>query len=481
MKALARLLLRTILAIVIIVFTVILVRAFDSRRMPELEVWHQTVLPSEFKAEELTPNLTLEDYLAREERLFTELDERVYQQISHDERRELNRYSAGSRSDPNRYPQNWNRSFELHPDSVRGGVLLVHGLTDSPYSMRHVARIFQAQGFYVLALRMPGHGTVPAALAEAEWEDWMAAVRLGVRHVRSVVGAGAPLHMGGYSNGGALVLKYAMDSLSDEALETPDHLHLFSPMIGVSAFSRFASWNKLLSHMDYFEKFRWADIQPEYDPFKYNSFPKEAGHQTFRLTTAIQDQLASLGKAGKLAELPPILTFQSLVDSTVKTPAIIDSLYANLDADGSELVLFDMNRYSELQPFIRHLHERLIERLHKSDGLHYTLTLITNEDKRTLNVVAKTKSPRSSDVTQAALGLAWPFNLYSLSHIAVVFPGDDPLYGKVHGSVEDWPVHLGMMEPRGERGVLRVSITQLMRVRYNPFFDYLEQRLVFTI
>ena len=60
--------------------------------------------------------------------------------------------------------------------------------------------------------RMPAHGTVPAALTDVEWEDWMAATRLAVREARARTGPSAPLHLVGFSNGGALALMYALDS-----------------------------------------------------------------------------------------------------------------------------------------------------------------------------------------------------------------------------------------------------------------------------
>ena len=46
----------------------------------------------------------------------------------------------------------------------------------------------------------------------------MAAVRLAVREARVRVPAGRPLHLVGYSNGGALALKYALDSVADQRL-----------------------------------------------------------------------------------------------------------------------------------------------------------------------------------------------------------------------------------------------------------------------
>ena len=59
----------------------------------------------------------------------------------------------------------------------------MHGLTDAPYSMRTIGEDLRARGYQVLALRVPGHGTVPAGLTDVTWEDWLAAVRLGARAI----------------------------------------------------------------------------------------------------------------------------------------------------------------------------------------------------------------------------------------------------------------------------------------------------------
>ena len=48
--------------------------------------------------------------------------------------------------------RDFNRTFEVTPDTVRGGALLIHGLTDGPYSMRAIAEQLRAEGFYSLAL-----------------------------------------------------------------------------------------------------------------------------------------------------------------------------------------------------------------------------------------------------------------------------------------------------------------------------------------
>ena len=55
-------------------------------------------------------------------------------------------------------PTSWSPTGRRSARSV-----LLHGLTDSPYSLRHIARRYRDRGFVAVAIRLPGHGTVPAA------------------------------------------------------------------------------------------------------------------------------------------------------------------------------------------------------------------------------------------------------------------------------------------------------------------------------
>ncbi len=170
-------------AALIVFVTLILAGAFAARQGPQLENWHTVQLNSEFRAG--GPVQTLDDYILNEQRVFEELEREVISHVEQDEQNELNRYARGSLSFPEKNGRNWNRSEQRVPDRLRGGVLLLHGMTDSPYSLRHFARLFHDQGFYVLNMRMPGHGTTPSELAHVRWQDWAAAVRLGAAEVSS--------------------------------------------------------------------------------------------------------------------------------------------------------------------------------------------------------------------------------------------------------------------------------------------------------
>ena len=472
--------LRSLFVAGVIVASIVLVRAFDSRSLPDLQPWHSISLNSEFSESESDQIESLSDYLEVEERVFQELDTSIYQNIGPEKQFLLSRYTSASPVNPERFSSNWNRTFELSPSNVKGGVLMLHGLTDSPYSMRHLARIFEEQGYYVLALRMPGHGTIPSGLLHATWEDWMAAAYLGARHVREKTAKDLPFYIVGYSNGGALAVKYMMDSLENEKLPIPDRAILLSPMLGVTFFARFSTWHKTLSWLPYFEKFKWLDVLPEYDPFKYNSFPKAAGEQSYLLTNAIHKQIEQLVRSGNISSLPPMTTFQSLVDATVLTSAIVDSLYSKLSPNKHELVLFDVNRLSEVKTFLYNQHDTLIDSLMQAKNLPFAVSLMTNKNDNTRDVVLKMKriNSKNIEIETPELTLFWPEKVYSLSHVAIPFSPNDLLYGPMGRIESNNYINLGTFAPRGEKKILNIPTDQLMRLRYNPFFYHMEKRIV---
>ncbi len=90
-------------------------------------------------------------------------------------------------------------------------------------------------------------------------------------------------------------------------------------------------------------------------------------------------------------------------------------------------------------------------------------------------MVVRRKKSLSAQVSTEALGLTWPRGVISLSHIALPFPPDDPVYGARPPEDTD-TVFLGSMAIQGERGLLQFSSDWLLRLRYNPFYDFLEAR-----
>ena len=473
---LLRILRRMIVLVLVISATVLGLRAWDSQRGPPLEPWH-TYVPAEMRAAEIDRS-DLAGYLRHEEDIFREVRREVVDRIDPQAALPGNRYWAGSPIYPGRFDQDFNRSYLLEPDGPpAGAVVLLHGLTDSPYSLRHVGRLYRDRGFVVVAIRLPAHGTVPAALTSVDWEDWDAATRLAVREARRRVGADRPLHIVGYSNGGALAMKYAVDALDAGALSRPDRLILISPMIGITSFARFVGLAALPALLPAFAKAAWLGLVPEFNPFKYNSFPVNGARQSHRLTMALQDRLARAGREGRLAALPPVLTFQSVVDFTVSTPAVISGLYAHLPSNGSELVLFDLNRAAALSVLLRDAAETVLSRILPPPPRHYRTVIIGNVAADRYDVSERVTEAGDTIEQVRALDLAFPRGIFSLSHVALPFPVSDSLYGLQPDESEDFGAHLGAIAPRGERGVLIVNLDTLLRVSSNPFFPYQISRI----
>ena len=473
---LLRLLKRATLLLVAVAITLLAVRIYDTQNRPPLELWH-TYAPTELSADEID-DADWPRYLAVEQAAFDAVHLEVDEKLDAEDRVPINRYFEGSPVHPASFAQDWNRSYVLEPEGTPvGAVVFLHGLTDSPYSLRHIARRYRAHGYVSVAIRLPGHGTVPSGLAEVAWEDWLAATRLAVREARRRIDPSGPLHLIGFSNGGALAMKYALDALADPELARPARIVLISPMIGITRFARFVGFAGLPALLPRFAKAAWLSILPEFNPFKYNSFPVNGARQSWRLTQALQETVQRRSRDGDLAGLPPILTFQSVLDFTVSTRAIITALYAQLPANGSELVLFDLNRNAKLGPLLNSGADAILTRLLPPPPRRYRTVVISNAGSGGAEVVERVLEAGATTEQEQPLGLAYPDDVFSLSHVALPFPTSDGLYGTQPDPAEDYGVRLGTVAARGERGGLIVSLDSLLRMSSNPFFPYVLRRI----
>ncbi len=410
------------------------------------------------------------------------MQKNVTQKLDKGERIPINRYFAGSPIYPPHFKQDWNRSYILPAKGeIKGAVVFLHGLTDSPYSLRHIARRYRAHGYVSVAIRLPAHGTVPAALSDVQWDEWMAATRLAIREARRQVGPDKPLHLVGFSNGGALALKYALDAIEDPTLTRPTQLILISPMIGITRFARFAGVAGWPAFFPAFAKAAWLGIVPEFNPFKYNSFPVNGARQSYRLTAVLQEQLLRLSRDNKLNQLPPVLTFQSVMDYTVSTPAIVSAFYELLPEKGHELVLFDINRTCKFGLLLRRRASTALNRLLFPPPRSFKTTIVSNASSDSDQMQARVIAAGSKDESIENLSLSYPAGVYSLSHVAIPFPMTDSLYGLYPEKPDEFGVSLGNTATRGERNVLILSLDALLRMSSNPFYPYMIAQIEKTI
>jgi carboxylesterase len=86
------------------------------------------------------------------------------------------------------------------------GVLLCHGFTGSPQSLRPWAEYLAGAGLSVSLPRLPGHGTTWQELQRTRWEDWYAEIDRAFDELR---GRADQIFVMGLSMGGCLALRLA--------------------------------------------------------------------------------------------------------------------------------------------------------------------------------------------------------------------------------------------------------------------------------
>jgi DNA-binding SARP family transcriptional activator len=147
----------------------------------------------------------------------------------------------------------------------------------------------------------------------------------------------------------------------------------------------------------------------------------------------------------------------------------------------SSLVVFDINRSAALRDLIEPSRVNDLEAIRAAPAFPFRLTLVANRDPSSPEVAAYTREPGSRETTKTDLPLRWPRGVLSLGHVALPFPDDDPVYGlepDVYGPAQ-YP--LGALTVRGEAGSLVVSLADLARLRTNPFFAVIRDRIVAAI
>lgn len=95
-----------------------------------------------------------------------------------------------------------------HAEGDERGVLVVHGFTGNPHSMRPVAEALAARGFTVDLPLLPGHGTAVEDMIPTGYRDWLAEVE---RAYGELAASCRRVAVVGLSMGGALTAWLAAD------------------------------------------------------------------------------------------------------------------------------------------------------------------------------------------------------------------------------------------------------------------------------
>src|SRR5262245_31903015 len=113
MRFLSKWVLRLVVLVAVAALTIVVGAAVSARsRIPDLKPWHRLVPSAEVRASDVGPTFTLDDYLAREQRVFDEVRTRIENQLAPDERLYVNRYNREGLASPSRLRRDWNPTIE---------------------------------------------------------------------------------------------------------------------------------------------------------------------------------------------------------------------------------------------------------------------------------------------------------------------------------------------------------------------------------
>lgn len=192
------------------------------------------------------------------------------------------------------------------------GIVLIHGLFDSPYSMRPFAEELRAQCFYVLGLLLPDHGTRPGSFLNASWQEWAQATHFATAQLALQA---ETLYLSGHSAGGTLALL--------EAARNPDvdALILFAPALAITPSAKYARYVAWIGKL--FPQAAWFGVDADDAVYRYESITFASAAEMYALIQATKAALAA--RAPRI----PVFAVASVQDNTVGTQDILDYMAGN--------------------------------------------------------------------------------------------------------------------------------------------------------
>jgi len=223
-----------------------------------------------------------------------------------------------------------NSPYEIRPNNrptegkTKNGVLLVHGLFDSPFSLLDLGQQLQANGILSRSILLPGHGTQPQDLLKVHYQNWIDAVNYGVQGLQEEV---ENVFIMGFSTGAALAVQQAIQNQS--AIKG---IILLAPAIKIKVpVDIVVAWQYFLTNFR--NNKEWIYLEDEINYAKYLSIPFNAVYQVSNLTKVI-DEL------NLKSPVPcPIFMAVSREDETISSHTAID-FFDGLHHEKSRLLLY---------------------------------------------------------------------------------------------------------------------------------------------
>lgn len=222
----------------------------------------------------------------------------------------------------------WNLPFRRAPADncpveASTGVLLVHGLSDSPFVFRDLADRLSEACIEVRTLLLQGHGTRPGDMVRADADVWRAQVEA---HFAALAGDVDHAWIGGFSLGGGLATDYALSGQQPQ----PAGLITLAPAWRLNGLSNYL-W--LAPIADAFADF--VEQEPELNPVKYESFAYNAGTQIARVLSRTQQRVESRATIDM-----PLFLVATEADSVINLPYLTEQFRNRFTAPDNRMLVF---------------------------------------------------------------------------------------------------------------------------------------------
>lgn len=243
-------------------------------------------------------------------------------------RKHLNEYLISVPDFPRDQQIEWNMPFRAAPDAKCGpdqtrGILLVHGLSDSPFVFRDFARVLSEQCVEVRTVLLQGHGTRPGDLVTADADVWRQQVR---EHFDALAEDVDVPFIGGFSLGGALATERALAADSPR----PAGLVVLAPawqLNGLKDYLWLASTARLFK--DFIEE------EPELNPVKYESFATNSAVQLSRVLDNVQGLLSQYRQIDL-----PVLVAATEADSVINLEFLVNQFRTRFTNPDNRMLVF---------------------------------------------------------------------------------------------------------------------------------------------
>lgn len=204
------------------------------------------------------------------------------------------------------------------------GVLLLHGFTGSPASMKPWGHELAEEGWTVRVPRLPGHGTTWQDANLTTWHDWYAEAERNLLDLQSRC---SNVFVMGLSMGGSLTLRLAELHGADIT-----GIVLVNPAVHTERWDRHLL-PVLQRFVGSFPGISNDIAKPGQDEVAYDKIPLKAAHSLSELWQVTKSDL------GRITQ--PLLLLRSAVDHVVE-PSNAEFILAHVSsADASEVVLQD--------------------------------------------------------------------------------------------------------------------------------------------